>query len=136
MSARGTNPTRPHEVSRRGQLSGDWAKSSFSRDASNCVQVRRCGGVVLIRDDKYVGDPQSEPVIEVPVGVWALFLEQVAGKRGTQDSSDLLPAIVHQIDGSVRLTDADGRALLFTAAEWMAFTRGVEAGEFALEAAA
>lgn len=36
---------------------GDWVKASRSASSSECVEMRRCGGLIEVRDSKAPGDP-------------------------------------------------------------------------------
>ena len=107
-----------------------WFKSSFSKDASTCVEVRFDETAVLIRDSKYQGDPAFRPVISLPRGDWRYFLEAAAGRavepwRG-------LPTIEHANDGLTTLHAADGTALTYFPDEWRSFCLGIGIGEFTI----
>ncbi|MEU8619959.1 DUF397 domain-containing protein [Streptomyces sp. NPDC048623] len=56
-----------------------WFKSSHSNNDGNCVEVAhnlvRTLGVVPVRDSK----TPSGPVLDVPAGVFAAFIESVKG---------------------------------------------------------
>ena len=97
--------------------------------------VRHDADTVLIRDDKYAGDPAAEPIIAVPADVWPGFLATVAAGERNGDTSRGVPAIVHHADGATTLRDSLHQELVFTPGEWTAFTRGVQAGEFVPAAA-
>ncbi|GAB2694867.1 DUF397 domain-containing protein [Nocardia thraciensis] len=112
-----------------------WVKSSFSRDSSNCVVVRQDADTVLIRDDKYQGDPADEPIIAVPAAAWPEFLAVVAAEESLEGPLDGMPAIIREADGTTTLRDSRNQALSFTIGEWVAFTKGVQAGEFSPAAA-
>lgn len=113
-----------------GPRSG-WYKSSRSNDGPNCVEVNFDGDRVLVRDSKYLrsgrNDPAKQPVIAVPVGSWAAFLEVVCG--GVVATNDV-PAINHHENGDVSLSRGHV-VLTFTPSEWLAFTGGIADGEFA-----
>ncbi len=124
-------------MSTTGSDGRHWFKSSFSRDATSCVsvslrraQLPRNADTVLVRDDKYTGDPTNEPIITVPADVWSDFLAIVANEAVTKAEADAVPAIIRETDGTTTLRDSSGLTLNFTPAEWVAFTRGVQAGEF------
>ncbi|KZM69765.1 DUF397 domain-containing protein [Nocardia terpenica] len=117
-------------------VSLDWVKSTFSRDSSNCVQVRQNADTVLIRDDKYIGEPTDEPIIVVPVGIWNDFLSIVADEEVATGTIEGIPEIIRTVDGSTTLRGSNGQTLTFTADEWTAFTKGVQAGEFTSTVAA
>ncbi|MQY20709.1 DUF397 domain-containing protein [Nocardia macrotermitis] len=116
------------------QISGEtsWFKSSFSRDAATCVEVRFTRTTVLIRDSKYfhnpANPPAAQPIITIPIESWTRFLDLVLG----QDvSAPGLPAVRVHPDGGATLTAENGTALTYTPAEWVAYTSGVRVGEFA-----
>lgn len=50
-----------------------WRKSSYSASSSECVDVARRGGAVLMRDSK---DPDG-PVLSFSLDVWREFVAQV-----------------------------------------------------------
>lgn len=108
-----------------------WFKSSFSKEAANCVEVRFSGDSVFVRDSKYLrvpgNDRARQPVIEVPAFRWTAFLASVIDPNRVADPA--LPAIVRTPFG-ISVT-AGETSLLFTADEWIAFVAGVEVGEFA-----
>ena len=108
-----------------------WFKSSFSKDAASCVEVRFTPGTVLIRDSKYLRDPANppaaQPIITIPAESWPTFLALVLGHDVTGTN---LPTLTPHSDGGVTLTSA-GTALTYTPAEWIAYTSGIRAGEFA-----
>ncbi|MEU2080496.1 DUF397 domain-containing protein [Streptomyces albus] len=53
-----------------------WRKSSYSgSDGGNCLEVAQTPGRVHVRDSK----EQRGPVLSVPSGQWAAFIEKVAG---------------------------------------------------------
>ncbi|MGP3979201.1 DUF397 domain-containing protein [Streptomyces sp. 8N114] len=54
-----------------------WRKSSYSGpDGGNCVEVAHTVGTVHVRDSK----DQRGPVLSVPTGRWADFIEKLAGQ--------------------------------------------------------
>ncbi|OLT44112.1 hypothetical protein BJF85_20625 [Saccharomonospora sp. CUA-673] len=106
-----------------------WFKSSFSNPSQECVEVRFDGDVVHVRDTK---DHGTGPVLSVPAGYWADFLEEVMG-RAPAGSNTAIEIVVHA-DGGVDLRThhhAAGR-LSYTAGEWSAFVAGVRGSEFDL----
>lgn len=107
-----------------------WFKSSFSKEAANCVEVRFRGDSVFIRDSKYLrvpgNDPKRQPVIEVPVALWEAFLKAVMDPA--LDVVADLPVITSSPSGVS--VSAVGVVLHFTLAEWTAFTSGIASGEF------
>jgi hypothetical protein len=118
----------------KAQITGEtsWFKSSFSRDAATCVEVRFTPTTVLIRDSKYLrnpaNSPAAQPIITIPTESWNTFLDLALG----QDiSAPNLPTLEIGPDGSATLTATDGTTLAYTPAEWAAYTSGIHAGEFA-----
>jgi hypothetical protein len=108
------------------QQQGLWFKSSRSGSGeNNCVETRFDGPTVRIRDSKYQGDPAAQPVITVTTRQWAQFLAVLAG-----NSSHSALSIATDGHGFVTLASG-GMSLIFTPAEWDAFTAGVTLGEFA-----
>lgn len=114
-----------------------WWKSSYSGNTGgDCVEVANNGVHVLIRDSKYrrdsSNDPATEPIISVTAHQWNAFLAAVADRVATSTE----PAITLDATGYATLRAADGTSLLFTPAEWTAFTDGVKDGEFDQQATA
>jgi hypothetical protein len=107
----------------------DWAKSSFSKDSSTCVEVRFSGGTVLVRDSKYAGNSAAQPILSVPAAAWSTFTDIVIGRPAAMVGE--LPAIDRAANGDVVLRGATGVSLTYKAAEWGAFVNGLRAGEFA-----
>jgi hypothetical protein len=111
-----------------GRPAGTWFKSSRSNADDNCVETSFDGTVVRIRDSKYQGDPAAQPVITVTTRQWIQFLDVVAGRSSVSALSTVTNAI-----GQVTLT-GNGISLIYTPAEWEAFTAGVALGEFTIAA--
>ncbi|NNH72980.1 DUF397 domain-containing protein [Nocardia uniformis] len=105
-----------------------WFKSSFSKEAGTCVEVRFTGDAVLMRDSKYIGAAQDQPTIMIPIVLWPRILE-VALSRSSSKSYDGLAIDVND-DGSVVVSDGRGVRMAFTADEWDAFAKGVADGQF------
>ncbi len=107
-----------------------WFKSSFSRDSSNCVEIRHDADIVLIRDSKFDGAPAEQPTIPVAAVAWDSFLEAAAAGASTVATSDS-PAIEHDVTtGDTILRSVDGTVLTYTPGEWDAFIAGARDGEF------
>ncbi|MBF6234489.1 DUF397 domain-containing protein [Nocardia farcinica] len=108
-----------------------WFKSSFSKEAANCVEVRFAGDAVLVRDSKYLrdpgNDPARQPVIEISAMRWGAFLAYAVDPGVAPEPG--LPVIVRGAHGVV--VSLGGVSLHFTGAEWTAFTSGIAVGEFA-----
>lgn len=116
---------------------GSWFKSTYSSGSCTCVEVRRGGDRVSLRDSKFVPSHRfhRQPTIEVPAAHWPHFLHEVSGQAPTGTN----PAVAIRIglDGGASVTcRATGTTLWFNALEWRAFARGVIAGEFSLHLAA
>lgn len=109
-----------------------WFKSSFSKDANSCVEVRFSDdGKVHLRDSKYHGPQAEQPVIAIPVSNWEEFLRLVTD--GDEVHTALgVPLVEHDhVVGTTTVRDAVGTELVYTAREWNAFTGGIHAAEFA-----
>ncbi|WP_067896118.1 DUF397 domain-containing protein [Nocardia vaccinii] len=105
-----------------------WFKSTFSGSDKTCVEIAHRPDSVLIRDSKYVGPEQNQPIITVPATHWQHVLDQVlSATPGT--IADALTLTLHP-DGSAALDDATGTTLSYNAAEWDAFTKGIADGQF------
>lgn len=99
-------------------------KRSHRCEAGSCVEVRRSGDEIQVRDSK---DPDG-PVLSWTPGEWECLLSLFV--------SGIRPAIVTGLlNGDVQLRGAwmRGGPLTFTAAEWEAFALGVHAREFDLD---
>lgn len=62
----------------------EWRKSSYSSNGENCVEVAHCEDAVLVRDSKYEGPLEDQPVISMSDVDWALFIKNVAAGRFDQ----------------------------------------------------
>jgi hypothetical protein len=110
-----------------------WFKSSFSKDANSCVEVRFTDGMVFVRDSKYLRDPSNDPALQPTIALsaesWTAFLSLT-----TVDTAVLVPglrSVEHHDSGGLTITATDGTALTYTQSEWTAFAAGIRAGEFA-----
>jgi len=109
-----------------------WFKSSRSNGKAGCVEVKFDGNLVLIRDSKYLRNPNNDPALQpiMPVSAlkWKEFLEKVVGQ--TVSASVDLPEIERDETGGATLRLA-GVALVYNRMEWDAFVEGILAEEFA-----
>ncbi|MGN2642295.1 DUF397 domain-containing protein [Nocardia takedensis] len=111
------------------QADRGWRKSSYSgSDGGACVEVRIATDTVRIRDTKYSGDPAEHPEILVPASRWTEFLHRALHLSSVTPPG--LPVITHDESGHVTIRDTPGVTLVFTPAEWEAFTAGIRSGEF------
>lgn len=51
-------------------LSREWTKSTYSDSSANCLEVRRIGVVIEVRNSR---DPNG-PVVKFTMGEWQAFL--------------------------------------------------------------
>lgn len=98
-------------------------------DGNQCVEVCFGTDLVYIRDSKERG---AGPVLGVPAGGWAPFLDEVAG-RAPVSSNPVIQAVV-EADGGARLRARSNlnKTLSYTPGEWSAFVAGVRNAEFDL----
>lgn len=113
--------------------SSGWFKSLRSAQQDGCVEVRFSDAEVQVRDSKYQGAPQDQPIIAMPVSAWPAFLDYALGQA--EPESTAIPLIKHHLTGTA-LHTAAGTILNYTAHEWDCFTAGIQAGEFTLPEAA
>lgn len=106
-----------------------WFKSTFSGSDKTCVEVAHRPDTVLIRDSKYVGPEQNQPIITVPAAHWQRFLD-LALSTTPGAIADAMTLTLHA-DASATLTAPTGVTLDYTAAEWDAFVKGVADDQFA-----
>lgn len=111
----------------------NWIKATRSSSSSSCVEVAPTGPVVLVRDSKFLTNPDNrgleneQPIIEIPASRWSHFLQLVLD--GATDGGKDLPLIEYRNDGRVSLR-VDSVVLIYTPAEWDAFCDGIQKGEF------
>ncbi|WP_330178928.1 DUF397 domain-containing protein [Nocardia sp. NBC_01503] len=109
-------------------MSAHFFKSTYSGSNGTCVEIAHRSASVLIRDSKYKGPADSEPVIVVPEGHWSDFL-RLALNRTSGRVGDLLTLTMRADDG-VTLYDGAGISLAYNVDEWDAFAKGVADGQF------
>jgi hypothetical protein len=102
-----------------------WRTSSFSSNGASCVEILEADGATYLRDTKEHGEGA---VLHLDGTAWSAFLREVA-----QDAPSANGAVEVTADADggrlVRETSSDA-VLLFRDDEWVAFRRGVLAGEF------
>jgi hypothetical protein len=116
----------------------EWFKSSYSNGSCTCVEARFDGGIVHIRNSRYLldpgNDPVSQPTIAVSANDWPTVVAEMVGDlpAGLNRAVD-----VHtDVDGAVTVRSrTTGVALAYDADEIAAFRAGVNAGEFSTESA-
>jgi hypothetical protein len=113
-------------------MSTAWFKSTFSGTEKTCVEVAHRSDAVLIRDSKYTGPAGEQSIVSVPVAQWPMMLDLALSKRsGTL--GDTVTVTVHPDGGATIVgpsVTAQPAALVYTAAEWDAFAKGVADGQF------
>lgn len=109
-----------------------WFKSTYSTASGACVEVKFDHDTVYIRDSKNRRntpvEPSGEPIITIAARQWPFLLGEVTGRTpaGSNDAVTITSDNGHVTMRSIR----DGTALIFTAAEWQAFTRGAHEHQF------
>lgn len=109
-------------------MSDRFLRSSFSGSEGTCVEVAHHADAVLIRDSKFAGPSESEPILAVSPALWPSFLDLVLGGSGGRIGDQLSVNVF--TDGSASLGNPANVTLEYTAAEWDAFVKGVANGEF------
>jgi hypothetical protein len=97
------------------------------------VEVRFSGDEAQVRDSKYQGPQQDQPIITMPVSAWPAFLAYAVDQAAPKSTA--IPVIKHHSSGTTLHTPA-GTVLDYTPFEWDCFTAGIQAGEFTLPEAA
>lgn len=104
-----------------------WFKSTFSKDANSCVEVRSVGELIQVRDSKYRGPKAEQPVITVPAADWSTLLVLVLSRTSGAAGADV--SVTMHSDGGAAITAGTTR-LAYDSDEWDAFTKGVADGQF------
>jgi hypothetical protein len=102
-----------------------WRTSSFSSNGASCVEVLEADGATYLRDTKERGEGA---VLHLDRPAWTAFLDEVA-----RDAPSANGAVdVTGLEGADRVVreHSSGAVLRFRDDEWVAFRRGVLAGEF------
>ncbi|NNH71022.1 DUF397 domain-containing protein [Nocardia uniformis] len=107
-------------------MSTNFYKSTFSGGDQTCVEVAHTSGAVLIRDSKYNGPANEQPIISIPTLLWPPLLDlALSNESGAVGNATIT---VHS-DASATVA-AQGIALVYNADEWDAFMKGIANGEF------
>jgi hypothetical protein len=125
------DPGDSNDLSRHGH----WLKSSFSNANGCCVEVRRAGPMVYVRDSKERArpgfDPSSEPFISVAAEDFEALTTALRAGSGPIATGTLRVEVADS--GATLTSTSSGVALEFTNDEWHAFHRGVQSDEFSLD---
>ncbi|MGF6886328.1 hypothetical protein ABIA39_000295 [Nocardia sp. GAS34] len=108
-------------------MSLGWYKSSFSGSEHTCVEVRFAPDFVLMRDSKFTGPADEQPIVSVPAATWQSVLDLVLSGNSGRVDGDV--TITIRPDGGAILA-GQGRALVYRPDEWDAFAKGVADGQF------
>ncbi|MEV4129695.1 DUF397 domain-containing protein [Nocardia sp. NPDC049707] len=104
-----------------------WFKSSFSGSEHTCVEVKFDAERVLIRDSKYTGPVDDQPVVYVLSAQWPVFLDLVLSAKSDELGEGV--AISLHRDGGATIS-GQGVELVYNADEWDAFAKGIADGQF------
>ncbi|WP_405135112.1 DUF397 domain-containing protein [Nocardia sp. NBC_01388] len=102
-------------------MSTEFFKSTYSGANQSCVEIAHHEDIVLIRDSKYVGPAEIQPLVTIPAAHWTQFLELALG--GNSGQLGELAVTVHK-DGGASIAGPD-EVLDYTSDEWDAFLKGV-----------
>lgn len=80
-------------------MSTEFFKSTYSGANQSCVEIAHHEDIVLIRDSKYVGPAEIQPLVTIPAAHWTQFLELALG--GNSGQLGELAVTVHK-DGEHR----------------------------------
>ncbi len=82
---------------------------------------------MLIRDSKYTGPANEQPIVSVAPAIWPTFLDlALSADSGTLDEGVTIS--LHH-DGGATIS-VKGIALVYNADEWDAFTKGIADRQF------
>ncbi|MQY22903.1 DUF397 domain-containing protein [Nocardia macrotermitis] len=104
-----------------------WFKSTHSGSEHTCVEIAHRAEAVHIRDSKYVGPSDDQPIVSIAPDLWSAFLHLVLSATSAS-LDDTVSIALHPAGGATIV--GGSTALVYTAAEWDAFTKGVADGQF------
>lgn len=107
-------------------MSTEFFKSTFSGANQSCVEIAHRADVVLIRDSKYAGPADIQPIVEISAERWANFLELAIDGRSLQLGE--VAVTVHSAGGA-SIADLT-HTLEYTSGEWDAFLKGAVDRQF------
>jgi hypothetical protein len=102
-----------------------WRTSSFSSNGASCVEVLEADGATYLRDTKEHGEGA---VLHLDRPAWTAFLDEVA--RDAPSANGAVDVAEGGDGDRLVLEHSSGAVLRFRDDEWVAFRRGVLAGEF------
>ncbi|MEJ2886741.1 DUF397 domain-containing protein [Actinomycetospora aeridis] len=106
----------------------EWRTSSFSSNGASCVEVLEADGATYLRDTKENGEGA---VLHLDAQAWSAFLDEVARDVPSANGAVEVTTPDARADGGrAVLEHSSGAVLHFRDDEWVAFRRGVLAGEF------
>ncbi|MFE3196296.1 DUF397 domain-containing protein [Nocardia sp. NPDC059240] len=109
-------------------MSERFYKSTYSGSNQACVEISHRRDEVLIRDSKYTGPADLEPILTVPADAWSAVLDLAMSMTSGEIDGEL--TITVHPDGGATIAGQDGVTLDYRADEWDAFAKGVAAGQF------
>ena len=108
-------------------MNGGFYKSSYSSDGPNCVEIAHRTNAVLIRDSKYTGPAEAQPIVTIPAALWTEFLAVALGGESGRADDAVVVTVDH--DGAALVAGPDA-TLAYTPGEWDAFLKGIADGQF------
>jgi hypothetical protein len=103
-----------------------WFKSSFSGTENTCVEIAHRPDAILMRDSKYTGSADEQPIVSVRQELWPAFLDLALST--TPATLEDVSISLHPSGGATITTGST--ALVYDAAEWDTFTKGITDGQF------
>lgn len=107
-------------------MTTEFFKSTYSGANQSCVEIAHRDEVVLVRDSKYVGPAELQPVVRIPATHWTQFLEIALGGNSAQLGE--LALTMHH-NGGASIADRS-HTLSYTPDEWDAFLKAVADRQF------